>query len=157
MAGIWELTTPFRRLCCPSHILRGDGIYLDNRLLGDVRSNLPFPDYLTISHGRLVTLYPVAPALVAVPLFAPQVAVLDLYRPGWDRNRRVAIAESLVMAKRSMAVVVALAGVILHRLLLALGLRPGRGCRPYWRPAWDRTSGLWGARRHGSMGRQPCR
>ena len=59
----------------PFYILRGDGIYLDNEHLGHLRSNLPLPDFLTISHGRLVTLYPIAPALVAVPLFAPQVAV----------------------------------------------------------------------------------
>jgi hypothetical protein len=112
----------------PLSILRGDGIYLDNKLLGNVRSNLPLPDSLTISHGRLVTLYPIAPALVAVPLFAPQVAVLDLRRPGWDRDRQVALAESLEMAKRSMAVVVALVGVVLHRLLLLLGV--GRAAVP---------------------------
>ena len=99
-------------------------------VLGDVRLNPPFPDYLTISHGRLVTLYPVAPALVAVPFFAPQVAMLDLIRPGWDRNRQVSIAVCRWMAKRAMAAIVALTGVILHRLLLALGLQrvavPGR-------------------------------
>jgi hypothetical protein len=113
------ISTTLQPLC----ILRGDGIYYDNKLLGNLRSNLPVPDYLTISHGRVVTLYPIAPALVAVPLYAPQVALLDLYRPGWDQDRRVALAESLVMAKRSMAVVVALAGVVLHRLLLVLGMR----------------------------------
>ncbi len=75
-----------------------------------------------------MTLYPIGPALVAVPFFAPQVAVLDFFRPGWDRDRRVALVESLWMAKRSMAVVVALAGVVLHRLLLALGV--GRAAVP---------------------------
>ena len=128
MAGTWELTTPYRQALLPLYILRGDGIYFDNRHLGKVGSDVPLPDFLTISHGRVVTLYPIAPALVAVPFFAPQVAVLDLYRPGWDRDRRVALAESLLMAKRSMAVVVALAGVVLHRLLLALGL--GRAALP---------------------------
>jgi hypothetical protein len=112
----------------PLCILRGDGIYFDNGRLGNVRSNDPLPDFLTISHGRLVTLYPIAPALVAVPLFAPQVAMLDFYRPGWDRDRRVALAESLEMAKRSMAVLVALTGVVLHRLLSALGV--GRAAVP---------------------------
>jgi hypothetical protein len=58
-----------------------------------------------------------------VPLVAPQVAVLDLYRPGWDRDRGVALAESVEMVKRSMAVVVALVGVVLHRLLLLLDVR----------------------------------
>jgi hypothetical protein len=112
----------------PLYILRGDGIYFDNSHLGNVRSNVPIPDFLTISHGRVVTLYPIAPALVAVPFFAPQVAVLDYYRPGWDRDRQVAIRESTLMAKRSMAVVVALAGVVLHRLLLLLGV--GRAAAP---------------------------
>lgn len=112
----------------PLFIVRGEGIYFDNKLMGNMRSNGTLPDYLTISHGRIVTLYPIAPALVAVPLFAPQVAMLDLYRPGWDRDRRVALAESLRMAKLSMALVVALAGVVLHRLLLALGV--GRAAVP---------------------------
>ena len=106
----------------PLCILRGDGIYFDNKHLGNVRSNQPLPDYLTFSHGRVVTLYPIAPALIAVPIFAPQVTLLDRYRPGWDRDRQVVLAESLSMAKRSMAVVVALAGVVLYRLLLALGV-----------------------------------
>jgi hypothetical protein len=112
----------------PLFILRGEGIYFDNRLMGNMRSNVTVPDYLTISHGRIVTLYPIAPALVVVPLFAPQVALLDAYHPGWDGDRRVALAESLRMAKLSMALVVALAGVVLHRLLLALGV--GRAAVP---------------------------
>ncbi len=112
----------------PLFIVRGEGINFDNKLMGNLKSNGTLPDYLTISHGRVVSLYPIAPALVAVPLFAPQVAMLDLYRPGWDRDRRVALAESLRMAKLSMALVVALAGVVLHRLLLALGV--GRAAVP---------------------------
>jgi hypothetical protein len=112
----------------PFFILRGGGIYFDNEVMGHVRSNVTLPDHLTISHGHIVTLYPIAPALVAVPFFAPQVAVLDLYDPGWDKDRRVALAESLRMAKLSMALVVALAGVVLHRHLLALGV--GRAAIP---------------------------
>jgi hypothetical protein len=106
----------------PLYILRGDGIYFDNERLGKLDTSRPLPYYLSVSHGRVVTLYPLAPTLVAVPLVAPQVALLDLSRPGWDRDRRVALVESRSMAKRAMAVVVALAGVILHRLLLAMGV-----------------------------------
>jgi len=112
----------------PLRILRGDGIYIDSRRQGDVRFNFPLPDYVTVSHGRLVTLYPVAPALVALPFFAPQLAITDLYRPGWDRDRQASIVESRWMAKRAMAVVVALAGVVLYRLLLVLGV--GRAAIP---------------------------
>lgn len=140
----------------PLHILRGDGIYLDSRRLGDVRLNPPFPDYMTISHGRLVTLYPVAPALVAVPFFAPQVATLDFIRPGWDRNRQVSIVVCRWMAKRTMAAIVALTGVILHRLLLALGLQ--RVAVPAVMAACL-GSDLWtvGSQAHGGIRRPPCR
>src|SRR5215831_12722637 len=77
----------------PLRILRGHGIYLDDQPLGMRRSNLAHPEFVAISHGRLVSLYPIAPAVVAVPLFAPQVAVLDLCRPGWDRDRLMATVE----------------------------------------------------------------
>jgi hypothetical protein len=99
----------------PLCILRGDGIYFDNRILGNVRLDRELPPFLTMSHRRVVTLYPIAPALVVVPLVAPQVAVLDLVRPGWDRDRWLGVTGSTLMTKRSMAVVVALAGVVLHR------------------------------------------
>ncbi len=69
-----------------------------------------------------MTLYPIAPALVALPFVAPQVAAFDLFRPGWDRDRRTAVEQSVLMVKRSMAVIVALAGIILYRLLWSLGL-----------------------------------
>jgi hypothetical protein len=75
------------------------------------------------SRRHLVPLYPVAPALVALPLVAPQVAVRDFVRPGWDRDPVLAVSESRVMVKRSMAVLVALTGVILYRILLLLELR----------------------------------
>src|SRR5215831_11243308 len=66
----------------PLSILRGDGIYFDNGRLGAWDPTRPLPAYLTISHGRVMTLYPIAPALVAVPLVAPQVALLDFSHPG---------------------------------------------------------------------------
>ncbi len=107
----------------PLNILRGEGVYLENRRPGDVGLYGPIPFSMGISHGHIVTMYPLAPALVALPLVAPQVALLDFYRPGWDRNRELAIKESLWMVKRAMAVIVALAGVVLHRFLLFLNLR----------------------------------
>ncbi len=107
----------------PLNILRGDGIYLDNERLGNADLKIPVPYCFTIVRGHIVTLYPLAPALVCVPLVAPQVAALDLSRPGWDRDRVAVIKESLWMAKRSTAVLVALAGLVLHRVLISLGLR----------------------------------
>jgi hypothetical protein len=107
----------------PFYILRGEGIYLENRRPGDVGLSGPIPHFMAISRGHLMTLYPIAPALVALPLVAPQVAVLDFVRPGWDEDRVRAYKECFRMVKRSMAVLVALAGVILHRLLLFFKLR----------------------------------
>jgi len=107
----------------PLYILRGEGVYLENRRPGNVGLNGPIPLYMTVTRGHIMTLYPIAPALVALPLVAPQVAVLDFYRPGWDEDRELAYKESFRMVKRAMVVVVALAGVVLHRLLLFLKLR----------------------------------
>ena len=107
----------------PLTILRGGGVYFDSTALGSLRPNSALPGYLTISHGRTVTVYPIAPALVALPFVAPQVALLDFYHPGWDRDRQVLFLEAILMAKRAMAAVVALTGVVLHRVLLSLGLR----------------------------------
>jgi hypothetical protein len=105
------------------NIARGDGVYLETEHPGVVQRDEQLPYYWVKSHGHVVTMYPIAPALVAVPLVAPQVAMLKFFRPDWDRNRKLAVEESGWMVKRSMAVIVALAGVILHRYLLALGLR----------------------------------
>ena len=113
----------FSATLLPLNILRGEGIYLENKYhpKGMKPSEIP---YIWIwSRRHVVPLYPVAPALVALPLVAPQVALRDFIRPGWDRDRVLAIRMSRVMVKRSMAMLVALTGVILHRVLLSLKLR----------------------------------
>jgi hypothetical protein len=58
-----------------------------------------------------------------LPFVALEVAWLDFHRPGWDRDRQAFLQKAVQMAKRAMAVVVALTGLVLHRLLLSLGLR----------------------------------
>jgi hypothetical protein len=113
----------FSATLLPLNILRGEGIYLENKYhpKGMKPSEIP---YIWIwSRRHVVPLYPVAPALVALPLVAPQVAVRDFVRPGWDRDPALAVSESRVMVKRSMAALVALTGVILYRVLLLLELR----------------------------------
>ena len=113
----------FSATVLPLNILRGEGLYLENQYRAIVGADFPLPYYWVRSRGHIVTLYPIAPALVALPLVAPQAAVLDLCRPGWDRDHRFTNIENRMMVKRSMTVIVALAGVVLHRLLVALGLR----------------------------------
>ena len=107
----------------PHNLLRGEGIFLENRyhLKGMLESDLRLVWKQT--RGHIVSSYPIAPALTAVPLIAPQVAVMDFRQPGWDSDPAQAIRENRVMVKRSMAVLVALSGVILYRVLLSLKLR----------------------------------
>jgi hypothetical protein len=106
----------------PLTILRGEGVYLDRFELVLREPDGSLPVFVTLSRGHILSRYPVAPALMAVPLTAPQVALLDRVVPGWDRNPWLAFNECKWIAKRSMALLVALTAVILHRLLLGLGL-----------------------------------
>jgi hypothetical protein len=107
----------------PLNILKGKGVFLEEGYRKDVGRDFPLPYFWTNSRGHVLTLYPVAPALVALPLIATQIAILNVLDPAWNKNRSAEIAESRTMMKRSMAMIVALAGVVLHRFLLALGLR----------------------------------
>jgi hypothetical protein len=105
----------------PLNILHGHGIYFEALNAGG--EDMPIPYFWIRSRGHIITMYPIAPALVIVPLVAPQVALLDYMRPGWDNHPESYIGECGLMAKRSMAVIVALTGVILYRLLVSLGVR----------------------------------
>jgi len=111
----------------PLSLLRGDGFSLD-RFSPLLREGDRVPPFVVLSHGTIISRYPVAPAVLIVPLVAPQIAHLDSLRPRWDRNTVRAMNECQRMAKWSMSVLMALAAVILHRYLLRLGL--GRGALP---------------------------
>jgi hypothetical protein len=106
----------------PLAILRGQGVFLDaHRLSIDVWSSNAMA--LVVSwHGHLLSRYPVAPALMILPFYAPQVAIYDHRSPGWDRVPRLATDECRALAKRSLGILMALGAVILHRFLLRLGL-----------------------------------
>jgi hypothetical protein len=131
-------TTPTTLL--PLAILRGDGWHLDRfrpllRMWGS-----PLPMFVTEFGGHIISRYPVGPALVALPLVAPQMMALDKAEPGWDRDLTRVHAESRRMGKRSAAVLAALVAVALHRLLVELGL--GRVAVPAV-IATALGSGLW--------------
>jgi hypothetical protein len=106
----------------PLAIIRGDGLHLDRFRPLLRRWGTPLPAFVAESGGHIGSSYPVGPALVALPLVAPQVMVLDALEPGWDRDLLRARAETRRMAKRAAAVLAALAAVALHRLLIGLGL-----------------------------------
>ncbi len=101
---------------------RGEGVYLDRfrPILRDKGRVLPV--FVTPYRSRILSRYPVAPAILDLPLVIPQVALLDWLHPGWDRDPKVAFNECRRMGRRSMALLMALTAVILHRFLLGLGL-----------------------------------
>ncbi|HVS38113.1 MAG TPA: hypothetical protein VMS17_21320 [Gemmataceae bacterium] len=80
------------------------------------------PYYVSFKHGHIVSRYPLAPPLLALPLEAPQVFALDLFAPGWDRDPAEALAFELGIAKITAACIGALTGVTLFALLRGLGL-----------------------------------
>jgi hypothetical protein len=95
----------------PLAVLRGDGPFLDQ--LPEVQGHS-----VGVARGRRVSLYPLAPALLAVPLTAPQLSLLDALRPDWESHRYFF---AVFMSKTSHAALVA----ALAALLLLLGLQLG--------------------------------
>jgi hypothetical protein len=114
------LPTTLLSLC----LTRGDGFSLD-RFSPLLREGDQVAPFVALSHGRIVSCYPAAPALLILPLVVPQVAYLDSSRPHWDRRIVPAMKACQRMAKWSMSALVALAAVILYRFLLRLGVRHG--------------------------------
>jgi hypothetical protein len=103
-------------------LIRGEGVYLDRFWPILLEKPKQLKVYVVRSRGHILSRYPVAPALLVLPLVAPQVALLDRRFPGWDHDPWIAITALPQMAKRSMAALVALTAVILHRYLIGLGL-----------------------------------
>ncbi len=100
-------------------LVRGDGPVLD-RFDGRLReSDGRLPGYATDARGHAVSRYPIGPALVAAPLVAPQVWLLDRLAPGWERDDARACER---VAKAAAAALVALTAAVLVCLLHELGL-----------------------------------
>lgn len=102
-------------------MFRGEGIYLDR-----FGPTLYEPDgrlspYVARSGRHLVSRYPVAPALLAVPVAWPCYAYLDATQGGWDRDPLRARVKARTAAKIAAAILAALAVVVLDRLLHRLG------------------------------------
>ncbi len=105
----------------PVALLHGDGVYLDRfeRLITDDQGLLE-GDF-TRWHGHIVPLYPLAPGVLLTPLHAPQVGLMDLWKPGWEQSRS-ALSDLAFLAKNSVAMLTALIGVLLLQLLVSLGV-----------------------------------
>ena len=104
-------------------LARGEGVYLDRFRLLLHDANRVLPVFVKPWRGHILSRYPAAPALLVQPFVLPQIAFLDWLRPGWDRHPRLAKEACEQIARRSMAVLMSLAAVILYGLLISLGLR----------------------------------
>jgi hypothetical protein len=106
----------------PLAVLRGDGPVLDRYGAVWAPVGRPVPSYLERSRGHLVSRYPIAPALLLVPLEAPQVWYFDRTRPGWDRQVASTFQVTQRMAKNASALIVSVLGVCLYQYLRRTGL-----------------------------------
>lgn len=102
-------------------LVRGEGFYLDR-----FGPTLYEPDgrlspYVARSGRHLVSRYPVAPALLAVPFAWPYYAYLDATRIGWDRDPSRARMATHHAAKIAAALLAAMAIVGLDLVLRRLG------------------------------------
>lgn len=99
----------------PIAILRGDGLSLD-RFGALWPRRLPY--YVTLKGGHIISRYPIGVALLAVPLIAPQLMLLDAMQPEWERRAPLDFARQ--MGKNAAALVAALTGVAILELLRRL-------------------------------------
>jgi len=103
-------------------LVRGDGFYLD-RYRSEafkVWPNSGMPYYLQKVDGHYVSQYPVAPAILALPISLPQILYLDWTQPGWDTTDSPWFDK---VTKRSTAALMTMAGLALLAVLLRLGLK----------------------------------
>lgn len=101
----------------PHAILRGEGPVLDRFASLIENPDGSCPDYAERRSGHLVSRYPLAPAVLALPLAAFQRLLWSLARPDWDRNPATEWVAAHAMAKNAAVVMAALTVLLLHRLL----------------------------------------
>ncbi len=105
-------------------LYRGDGLAIERFLpIWRIRPDRELPPYLARWRGHVVSRYPVAPALLALPMVALQIAYLDRFSPGWDRHPALFQEYTYGTFKLAAAMIAALVAVLLHRVLRGMGLR----------------------------------
>ena len=109
-------TVPASQL--PTAVLHGDGVFLD-RFYPNPDA---LPNWVALKRGHVVSRYPLGTALFALPFEAPQILVLDVFRPGWDRDPDTAIRFCTAMSKITSVVIGVLTALVLFSLLRRLGL-----------------------------------
>jgi hypothetical protein len=95
-------------------IADGEGLTLD-RYRPMVAPGPAIPYWAAERYGRLVSVYPIAPAVMAAPFMWMQMQALDVLRPGW--RSRGFVATLFVLGKNVAALFAALAAVVLFVVL----------------------------------------
>jgi hypothetical protein len=111
-------------------LFRGDGPFLDRFARSIVRpSSVPGAVSLEPWAGlsaepprHLVSLYPVAPAVLALPFAIPQIVLLDHAVPGWESLDPVVYTEAI--GKHCAAALMAILGAVVYRMLATIGFGP---------------------------------
>jgi hypothetical protein len=108
----------------PYTIVKGDGVYLDRfePVLRDHESQALLP-FVAQRHGHIISLYPIGPGVLTVPLVIPQIWLLQALKPDWDQGVGSAYFFCRAMGKVSAGIVMAVMGVSLFGILHRLGLR----------------------------------
>lgn len=104
------------------NLARGEGIYLDRFGSVIAEADGRLPAYVSIRNGHILSRYPLATALLAVPLYWPQVALIDRLKPAWERDPISSWLVAKQCGKHAATVFAALAVMALHRLLRRLEL-----------------------------------
>jgi hypothetical protein len=103
-------------------LYRGDGLYVD-RFLDcwglSLAGNLP--PCLARWRGHVISRYPIAPALLALPVAALSEHHFNWLNPGWDRTALGFYQHVLAMGKLAAALIATLTAVMLHRVLTDMG------------------------------------
>lgn len=106
----------------PYVLIRGGGPFLDSFLPFLVSSRGELPDFATRSQGHVLSRHPIGAAILAIPLYLPQIAYLDYFEPDWEHTGPRVVWYCTRMAKNASAVIAVATALVLYRLLWALGL-----------------------------------
>ena len=103
--------------------LRGEGLYIDRFLpCWGLRPDGPLPPCIVKWRGHFISRYPIAPALLALPVVVLSSAHFDRLNPGWDQYPSEFYLHVLAMAKVTAALIATFTAIVLHRVLTDMGL-----------------------------------
>ena len=110
-------------------LLRGEGVYVD-RFFPATGEGGGISYGFATKHGHVLSRYPVAPALIVLPVVIPAALVGERANPGWSRHPVNGPRFIMSMCRLGATVLVVLSALALHRILWDLGLGASRVAVP---------------------------